>query len=530
MQRSKKSGVCGERRSLVAPEQTDVFIERVLERMSNLSRLPHVLGIAVLIVYFGDSLYSISIDMGAHYALVQEIMSHWGRRAIALPNLGPMSVYPPLAHWIAALIGYITDSGLIGMWVASLVALYTFYYFCFRLVYKASFVVLPIFLAFLMLFRNSRSLVGNEIITNFFYPQLIATAMYAWGIYLIALKKVTVLGITLILLISFTILFIHALPAVHLIGTFVFFIFMKLYISHQETKNIDSRLVYVMCGFIVFSGLMLLLHPGFRAMRAFSQNDGWLEFSYPAKMIPWVILALTITSVTSFIVSHKCRTDALLVLCAAGLSAALLTFLQYLAWKFVGLGSLYAVKKHMFIALVLLLATLSNCIFRGKRPVNRYIEKESIQILLCSIGSVLIMITFFSRPAVQVEPIVKYFRYVKHAIDFEFPEFQIGNTVSAVNSKTIKNWSNNVDWPFDIGSNDLANWTATISHLGYPLNSSAVALFQGDLEAVRGAKFAIVDSNECIKSNCKTRRADNGTFIIIDTVCLDLALSCSSSP
>ena len=103
-----------------------------------------------LFFYFGPYIESLIFDLAQHYFLVDEIMKHDAVRPVPIPNIATMAIYPPSSHWMAAFIGWIGGSGLVD------ITLVTF---------------------FVALIRSC-SLIGWEIIENYFHPQLVADVIY----------------------------------------------------------------------------------------------------------------------------------------------------------------------------------------------------------------------------------------------------------------------------------------------------------------------------------------------------------------
>src|ERR1700733_15868894 len=85
-----------------------------------------VAGVSIFML-FGE-FHAYSSDAGQHYALVRALMDlkGWGR-PLAAPNLGELPFYPPFSHWLAAGVGKLLGSGLIGMTVVASASVGLFY-------------------------------------------------------------------------------------------------------------------------------------------------------------------------------------------------------------------------------------------------------------------------------------------------------------------------------------------------------------------------------------------------------------------
>jgi hypothetical protein len=115
-----------------------------------------------------------SVDLGWHWALIDYIRAHGQPPREYSPVLRVMSDYPPGTHTLGAIFAWIQGSSLVGMQLLALLAIVT--------VYVCIACELPIVgsvvfgLACLELGRR-RLLIGHEIVENYFFAQLVATAL-----------------------------------------------------------------------------------------------------------------------------------------------------------------------------------------------------------------------------------------------------------------------------------------------------------------------------------------------------------------
>src|SRR6266702_1975890 len=88
--------------------------------------LPIVALLSIALVF--NEFHAYSSDAGQHYALVRALMDldGWGTPS-STPNLGALPLYPPLSHWLAAEVGKLFGSGLIGMTVVASASVGLFY-------------------------------------------------------------------------------------------------------------------------------------------------------------------------------------------------------------------------------------------------------------------------------------------------------------------------------------------------------------------------------------------------------------------
>jgi hypothetical protein len=105
--------------------------------------------------WFGRYIHTGSFDLVQHYLLVDEIIKHGGIRTEACQRMGAIAIYPPAAHWMAAIISWIGGSGLVGIILVTIASLY----FCYLIGANAPANILIFALAFLLL-RFTRSQIG----------------------------------------------------------------------------------------------------------------------------------------------------------------------------------------------------------------------------------------------------------------------------------------------------------------------------------------------------------------------------------
>ena len=74
-----------------------------------------------LIFFFGSKILTLSVDFALHYGLIDALM----KTGVADPQtVGAMSGYPKLGHWMAAGFEHLIGSGVVAMWLVSIVSIY----------------------------------------------------------------------------------------------------------------------------------------------------------------------------------------------------------------------------------------------------------------------------------------------------------------------------------------------------------------------------------------------------------------------
>ena len=128
--------------------------------------------------YFGKSLYSGSQDLENHLMLANTILKT--RDFGAVPDFGSLQItmasYPPLSHLLAVWISPFLDNLLVALTKISVVATFIIYYIIFEYIQKLGKLYGFVFVALLAVSSYfGFGIIGNEVIGNFFYPQLIST-------------------------------------------------------------------------------------------------------------------------------------------------------------------------------------------------------------------------------------------------------------------------------------------------------------------------------------------------------------------
>ena len=150
-------------------------------------------------------------------------LNKWGSPA-PTPNLGPLPFYPPVSHWLAAEVGKVAGSGLLGMTLVASASVGLFYLVMFvitmRIDWRAPIIACIITIFYAML---RGPVFGRQIVNNYFYAQVVGSALAALTL-LVAfnqLHKWKGLIVDLFVLIMGQIIVAtHLMPAAQLIGAY----------------------------------------------------------------------------------------------------------------------------------------------------------------------------------------------------------------------------------------------------------------------------------------------------------------------
>jgi hypothetical protein len=206
-----------------------------------------------------------------------------------------------------------------------------------------------------MVFGITHTLVGNEIIGNFFYAELIGDFGFVLFLVIASIidrpKMVCVFAIAAV----YALAWIYPMSAAKLALSIGLLQVLSLCRAYSRERLIAA---------IATSVLLLIImvaHSAFEQMVRNAAHDGSISITLP------VVLAADSVSVTlaagiwwlNFARGSGARYEPLI---AAALATGLLAWVQFGCWHFAGLGSPYAVKKHGFIICTLAVASFAVCL------------------------------------------------------------------------------------------------------------------------------------------------------------------------
>jgi len=456
--------------------------------------IAHGLALAVLFVTFGGVIFNLSVDLAAHYELVNEIMKHGYVRPEAT-YLGPMMMYPNLSHWIAAVFGWLTGSGLIALGLLCIAAIYIGYFAVLSALGRdgsiASLVLFAIIFAFL---NKSHSLMGHEVVRNFFYPQLIGFVVYIVAISVAINKQLSSAKIAAAALaLNATLFLIQPIAGVHLTGAVICFLALEtlcLYVTTRQFRLANVGLIFV----IAIEALLLARLPKAAALISYSANNGALGFEFPghAYAIPFIICAAV--SVANLTLGARLWPNGMAhrLFGAAGTAAALLMLMQLVAWVAFKGGSPYAVKKHGFFLVtfgVINLAQLLGC----------FVPKVQNQLIrFCTAVVLAFFITFeicASNNAANTVDVISAQRFANNFVETS-PDFSPQEVSSHLNSL-----------------HPTLNLLIQLS--SFERDTNAVQSY-GELDVT--ARYVMIDRTDLLSTSCAV--AQNSKYAIVPPNCV----------
>jgi hypothetical protein len=360
----------------------------VLIRQFTLAALV-VAGLSAALLF--NEFQAYSSDAGQHYALVRALMDldKWGTPA-ATPNLGALPFYPPLSHWLAAEVGKVFGSGLLGMTLVASASVGLFYLAMFVMASRIDWRVPIIACLITICYALLRGPVfGRLIVNNYFYAQLVGSTLATLTL-LIAFNqfhkwKGPIIDL-FVLIMGQIIVATHLMPAEQLIGAYCMVLLVHAWTT--SSWNVFLRL-------IVFAALSLTLtafSPFASNVYAIAQSEGGAHINLLGNRVAQIIfLILGSAASVRLILQTREKAGAGMFLGCMGLSSCCLASLQ-IALFWVGIGSNYAIAKHMFVTVAFFIFVVSANLALKKSSSSDF-EPSNVtkQLVWCSVLALLTM-------------------------------------------------------------------------------------------------------------------------------------------
>jgi hypothetical protein len=445
------------------------------------------LGVLVILLFrFGRYIQGFSYDLAQHFLLVDEIMKY----ATVLPgDIPQMSTYPPGAHWLAALVGWIGGSGLVGITLASIASVYFSYLLIVRLVGDSAIRLLVFAIAFMAL-RPAMSLIGWEVVRNYFYSQLVTDVIYLGVLLWMAHNPSRWIVVAGLLAVGWFGMWVHPLIPLHLLATGCVLMTFTFLLERNDKDGRRSAAASVLV-LVAGSAVIVAKNPALKDMAQLALNDGWLVFGY-SHITPMAMLC-AIPGVCNLYRRWKGRAEHVdAVLGSAVIAGACLVFIQLAALRFLHDGSAYAVKKHMFIVFTLGVLNMVRALPAGKLKVNARLATP----ILAGFASIIIL-QGFDTP---VEPIVRALAYADNAVSYQLPNFRRGDFVADID-----------------GLPRMGNWMVTMGPFGHEYDARSIS-WQSGTSIKDGARYVMVRRADAVE--CSENIAGTQDYAIVDPACL----------
>ncbi|SAL36069.1 hypothetical protein AWB64_03612 [Caballeronia sordidicola] len=444
-----------------------------------------------LIIFYANRMPT-SGDLVAHFLLVDEIMRHAGVRPAPVPNIGAMALYPPGAHWLAAIVGWAQGSGLLGMVVVSIVSVFVAYLLIVHLVDPASPANVIAFAVLLRLLVRTHAQIGWEISGNFFYPQIVADVIFFSVLLWLTHNNGVLYRAPVVVGAGALAMFVQPLVALHILAAGSMLFAYDSLARWVKTRRVPSASILGAIGVAGSAVLMAFFHPSFRAMRQIAQHDGGLDLGirYPMAAAAGCSL-LGLASLWRHFSGHAKEDDA--VLGSALVASVCLAFTQLAALELAGEGSTYAVKKHMFIIVTLAAVNAARLIGQS---TSRFERRWPIGWLISPVIAAAISVTILNTFTAPIAPAIRAIKYANTAIKNQISGFVPGDVV-ALDSQ-----------------NPLVSLMVTMGPFQHPYT------WFGAGSPTLGAKLIMVPRDRSIDAKCPSRFAETYDYVIVAAECL----------
>jgi hypothetical protein len=456
--------------------------------------------LAALLTAFGGKFFDTSVDIAAHYSLADEIMKHGGLRPERMQSLGGgMEIYPRATHYLAAAVGWFCGSALVGLQLVSITAIYLIYFFIMRLVSANGALGSIVFAAIFVILSRTRAEIGWEVVGNYFYPQLVGTAVFFAMLYWLSRneKADPFWRVAVVAAAGIITIWLHALPALHILAAGAGLAVFTAFQEWVETRKPDPRSLAAAALMVLSAGLIVALHPTLRVWAAISRNDGYLAFTFGLGWIP-VVLAIA-GGLGAFNLYRRLRgagsyVDA--VLGSAVLASAGLMTIQYAALHMFGAGTPYAVKKHMFIIVTLGGMNAARLIIE---TVGRSFDRVTWQYAVPVAAAFATAWTLWGigKP---VGPTLQALRYADELASSGLPDFKPGSVVYAETSAP-----------------PMSRFLVSVGALQYMIAAPAFTLLTDE---VPPAKYVMLQNTPGIEQACPERFGETAAFVAVPRACL----------
>lgn len=421
---------------------------------------------------------------------------HWGKvPADAADRISVMAFYPPVAHWMAALIGWVSGSGLIGMSMVSIAAAFLSYLLALRITADTP-IKLVLFLGAFLVLSKSLSLVGWEIVSNFFYPQLVGDAFYFFVLWSLTKTNRLAYRSAIFIVAGGVTMWLQPLSAIQIIGAGCILLALEGIRLWRDQRAFPSRYAVSALVAVIVAGVVFFVHPELKIMRQISTNNGALEFRYKHIMLVAAFCgAICTANAVRYVFRDGNMTD--LVISAAGIAAYFLALTQFMAWTFLEDGSPYAIKKHMFIVVTV---GMMNCVRLVGDVVDR--SKGRGQ-MLAECATPLVAAYMASRVLCgftePLAPTIRALDYARQIATYQFPQITSDNTVAS-----------------DVSLPLLSNALISRIAFNHPLNTE----WWYGMKITDGVKYAMIRRTSSSDVACTKPHAITDKYAVVDTSCL----------
>jgi len=322
-----------------------------------------ILVVAALTAVFTRTIWSGSVDLAHHYALVARLAEHGNAPFPFDPSLAEMNFYPRLGHQMAASVGHWYASPLMGMQALAALSLALVWAGLAWLITSLPQRMVAITAAALaaLLAANHyllhMPLYGDELVGNFFFPQLLGQtlciAVILVSLYLEKKNAAAWLRYALLVPAVYLLTGVHLLPALILLAMMGCMACSDLLLQWRRKRPGLAVAAALRAGLLLCALAALVSHPGFAAMRSISAQNGGLALAHLDSMAALATYSAVIGLMSVALLAYwarrqdEARFTALKYVGLYGVAVSILCLAQGAALAF-GFGSEYAVRKYVF--------------------------------------------------------------------------------------------------------------------------------------------------------------------------------------
>lgn len=425
-------------------------------------------------------------DFALHFILV-DTLTRYGNVPPGT-TIGVMAGYPPGAHWLASVLGRIAGSSVTGIVMASIVALYL----CNRMLLRLagnSMLALLVFCALFAAAASWHSTIGWELFVNFFYPQLVGDVILLGALLWLGSATGNRATVAIVAVAATVSMWIQPLIAVHILGIGLTLSFLHAAIACLREKRFAVRAFLPVALLAAIAASLLAFHPAMQAMRAISENDGYLVFGYSSiSMVISISAGLALINLWCHIARDTDPVD--MVLGAAGVASALIALMQLAALFLAHAGSPYAVKKHMFIVFTIGMLNLTRLICASLRDTKQRSEYAGLAAPLIAAVMSIMVLRCYTSPTAPVIAAVDYANEIAY-------RYKPGELVS------------------DIEQPAMINFMISQTALRHPWGMTSIGWLQGT-DPVIGATLVMAPRAQ-VRPDCVS---GNDQYVIAKPSCL----------
>ncbi len=289
-------------------------------------------------------------------------------------------------------------------------------------------------------------------------------------------------------------MWVQPISAIHILGAGT--ALLALFCVDSRRIKRFPALVFSMIFMVGASGMVVKFHPMMGFMRAVASNDGAIGIGLSDRAIVLTVIFCAVVGCVNlwrYLRNGGAHVDA--VVGSAMISAVGIIILQYLALLVANEGSIYAVKKHLFLILTLGLINVARLV-TATWPLRVRIDWKYSAPVIATVATVLI----FQNRGVDMRPLLDALSFANNAAAFAFPQLRPGNTVSS-----------------DLALSPVANIIVSVSAFGYPMEQRPWA-WQVGAAPENDADYVLI--RRAVGKDCPGPKTESAEFLILDASCV----------